>query len=139
MKHRLNVSVILEMTRLAFANQMPFPASVTELQKIGVERYTADLVRLEKIHYAAGGESVIEPLPLTDVPEIAETFSEHAVIAALEAIQERRTDYPQFLRQIMKAGCTQYAVYLAGRKTIYFGRNGEFHVEAFPPAAPSRQ
>ncbi len=139
MNHRLNVSVILETTRLAFADQMPFPASVAELQKIGVERYTADLVRLEKIHYEAGGDSVVEPLPLTNAPEVADGFSAEAIIEALRAIQAGRTDYPQFLRQIMAAGCVQYAVYLSGRKAIYSGRRGEHYVENFPRQTPARQ
>jgi uncharacterized protein YbcV (DUF1398 family) len=139
MKHRLNVSVILEMTRLAFADQMPFPASVVELQKIGIERYCADLVRLEKTHYDADGDSVLEPLPLMQAVEIDDTFSADAIVVALEAIRERRIDYPQFLREIMEAGCVQYAVYLTGRQAIYFGRRGEFHVENFPSAGVSKQ
>lgn len=139
MKHRLNVSVILEMTRLAFADQMPFPASIVELQKIGVERYCADLVRLEKAHYDADGDSVLEPLPLMQPGEIAGTFSADAIVVALKSIRERRIDYAQFLREIMEAGCVHYAVYLTGRKAIYFGRQGEFHVENFPPAEVSKQ
>ncbi|MGH8260676.1 MAG: hypothetical protein ACREUG_13440 [Steroidobacteraceae bacterium] len=79
MSHRLNVSVILETTRLAFTDEMPFPDSVAALQRIGVERYTADLVRLEKTHYGARGESVTDPLPLTDVPAIADAFSAQAI------------------------------------------------------------
>lgn len=134
MIHRLDVSVVLEMTRLAFADQMPFPASVAELKKIGVERYSADLVRLEKTHYDAQGDSVVDPLPLADVPQIADEFSAAGIMAALSAIQQGRSDYPRFLRQIMTAGCVAYTVYLTGHKTIYFGRRGEFHVESFPPA-----
>lgn len=137
MSHRLDVSVILETTRLAFADRMPFPASCAALTKIGVERYVADLVRLEKTHYDAQGDSVTDPLPLTDAPAIAEEFSEEAIIAALQAIQARRADYPQFLREIMAAGCVAYAVYLLGRRAIYFGRRGEFHVERFPTPAPA--
>ena len=36
------------------------------------------------------------------------------------------------LRRVMAAGTTSYSVYLNGRKAIYFGRNGDFHVEPFP-------
>jgi hypothetical protein len=31
------------------------------------------------------------------------------------------------------AGCVGYFVQIAGRRTLYFGRNGETHVELFPP------
>ena len=132
MAHYLDVSVILEANRLAFANEMSFPQSVAALQKIGVERYAADLVLLEKTHYSACGDSVTEPLPLTDVPAIADAFSADGVVATLRAIQQRQLDYPQFLRQIMAAGCVLYWVFLDGRKAVYLGRRGEFHVENFP-------
>ncbi|HWB54261.1 MAG TPA: DUF1398 family protein [Tepidisphaeraceae bacterium] len=133
MARYLNVSVILECTRLAMLNQMTFPQSLAELAKIGVERYTADLVRLEKTHYSACGDSLTDPLPLSDAPEIAEQFSANAVVAALRAIQQKKIDYAQFLRQIMSAGCATYWVFLKGRKAIYLGRSGESHIENFPP------
>lgn len=132
MAHYLNASVILECNRLAFLDQMTFPQSLAELGKIGVERYFADLVRMEKIHYSACGDSLAEPMPLTDAPEIADQFSSEAVVAALRASQQKKIDYPQFLRQIMSAGCVMYWVFLTGRKAIYLGRTGEFHVENFP-------
>jgi uncharacterized protein YbcV (DUF1398 family) len=108
MAHYLNASVILECTRLAFLDQMTFPQSLAELNKIGVERYVADLVRMEKTHYSACGDSLTDPQPLADAPEIAEPFSADAVVAALRAIQQKKIDYPQFLRQIMSAGCVLY-------------------------------
>ncbi len=33
----------------------------------------------------------------------------------------------------MKAGVTDYTVYIAGEKAIYNGRNGDFHIEQFAP------
>ena len=134
MAHKLNVAVILEATRPAFANQMTFPQSLAELTRIGVEWYSADLARLEKTHYNAAGDSVTDPLPLADPPNIAEEFSADGVVAALRSIQQGKTDYAQFLRQIMSAGCAVYWVFLKGRKAIYIGRRGDFHVENFPAA-----
>jgi hypothetical protein len=37
-------------------------------------------------------------------------------------------------RADMEAGTASYGVFLNGRKAIYFGRNGDFHVEPFPGA-----
>jgi len=34
----------------------------------------------------------------------------------------------------MAAGCVGYFVQIAGRRALYFGRNGESHVELFPSA-----
>jgi hypothetical protein len=32
----------------------------------------------------------------------------------------------------MAAGTASFSVYLKRRKAIYFGRNGDFHIEPFP-------
>lgn len=134
MGHYLNVSVILECTRLSFAGQQTFPQTVAALKQVGVERYVADLVRLEKTHYSVCGDSVVSPLPLAEGPQVAQAWSVEGVVAAVRAIQQRQIDYPRFLRQIMSSGCVSYMVFLDGRKAMYFGRGGDFHVENFPIA-----
>ncbi len=37
-----------------------------------------------------------------------------------------------FLDRTRTATCIYYIAYLQGRKVIYFGRNGDFRIEAFP-------
>lgn len=37
---------------------------------------------------------------------------------------------------IMDAAMVDYTLYLAGKKTIYNGRTGDFHIEHFPAARP---
>jgi len=32
----------------------------------------------------------------------------------------------------LSSGCSQYEVFIAGRKAMYFGRDGEFYTEPFP-------
>ncbi|HEY5311597.1 MAG TPA: hypothetical protein VIK18_03730 [Pirellulales bacterium] len=115
---------------------MTFPETVMRLIADGVERYRADLVRLEKTYYAPDGQTHIERMPLADGPTIAEHFSMSGVKDALMAIQTRNIDYPEFLRQIMAAGTTSYSVFLLGKKAIYTGRQGDFHVEHFPGSKP---
>jgi uncharacterized protein YbcV (DUF1398 family) len=111
---------------------MTFPETVQRLLADNVERYRADLVRLEKTYYAPDGQTHVVPLPLAGGPAIAGDFSIAGVKEALLAIQGKKIDYPEFLRRIMAAGTTSYSVYLLGRKAIYVGRAGDFHVEQFP-------
>ncbi|HVS71616.1 MAG TPA: DUF1398 domain-containing protein [Phycisphaerae bacterium] len=132
MRHVLDVSVILESTRLAFEGRMPFPQVVAALAKSGVERYQADLTRLIKTHYSACGHAVSDSLPLVDAPEPAEAWSEEGVKAAIRAAQQGEIQYPEFLRRILAAGCVAYWVFIAGRQAMYLGRRGEVHVELFP-------
>lgn len=124
--------VIHECTRLAFEDKMTFSETVKRLLAIGVERYHADLVLRQKTCYGAKGATHLEPLPLHDAPEIGELFAAEQVKDALAAIQQRRIDYAQFLRRIMSAGTVSYMVFLDGKRVIYTGRKGDFHIEHFP-------
>lgn len=128
----MDTRVIHECTRLAFEDKMTFPETVNRLLAIGVERYHADLLLLQKTYYGVNGATHVEPLPLPDAPKIGDAFEAQPVKAAIAAIQRQEIDYSQFLRRIMAAGTACYAVFLDGQKAIYTGRKGDFHVENFP-------
>jgi uncharacterized protein YbcV (DUF1398 family) len=51
--------------------------------------------------------------------------------------QRNEHTYLDFIRKTMAAGCVGYFVQITGRRAIYFGRNGESHVELFPTAPPT--
>jgi uncharacterized protein YbcV (DUF1398 family) len=63
---------------------------------------------------------------------IGAEFSPERVEAAIRASQRGEINYPQFLGQTMAFGCVGYFVQIAGRRALYFGRNGEVHLEPFP-------
>ncbi|MGH7087680.1 MAG: DUF1398 domain-containing protein, partial [Stellaceae bacterium] len=92
-----------------------------------------DLIRLEKTFYDAEAETRSARLPLDAAPPVAAEFAQDTVSAAVRAIQRGELGYAEFLRRIMRAGCASYCAFLAGRRVIYFGRDGGFHVEDFPP------
>ncbi|MGC1781628.1 MAG: DUF1398 family protein [Acidobacteriaceae bacterium] len=128
----MDIQVLEDCDRLALEGKLSFPESVQRMASTGVERYRADLVRMEKMHYSADGETHAVSIGLTDVPPIAEELKSAAVKDALTAIQSGKIDYGEFLRRIMAAGVSDYGVWLRGRKAIYFGRSGDFYVENFP-------
>ena len=130
----MNTQVIEETTAGAFAGRMPFPEVVKRLIPIGTERYTADLVRMQKTYYFKNGESHVHPLPLTDAPPLAQDFDDAAISAAIKAIQAGKIAYPEFLRKIIAAGCSHYSVFIDGRHAAYYGHKGETHIEKFPGA-----
>ncbi len=125
-------AVLKDCVHLAMAGGMTFPETVKRMAETGVERYRADLVSLEKNHYASDGETHREMIPLADAPAIADQFHADEIKAAIADIQQRRIDYPEFLRRVMSGGTTEYTVFIAGRKAIYTGRRGDFHIEQFP-------
>ncbi len=128
----MDSKVLEECERLSFENKLPFPGVIKRLMETGVERYCADLVRLEKFYYAGNGENLTEKIPLKEAPAIGIPFSAEQVKEAVQTIQQGKIDYPEFLKQIMKAGVVYYDVFIDGRRVIYTGRNGDFHIEYFP-------
>ena len=128
----MDAETITECMKLSFADT-PFPQVVKKLGGAGVRSYTADLMKLRNTYYGADQESVDEPLPLTAGPGIARSFDKGSVAATVRAIQQGQIGYAEFLRQIMAAGCASYGVFIGGRKVMYFGRDGDFHTEHFPP------
>jgi len=131
----MNSKIIHECTKGALEGRVSFPETVQQLMSISIERYYADLVRLEKVFYAENGETYIERLSFTDCPSLAGQFDEECINAAIGSIQQKQIDYPEFLRRIIAGGCASYVVYIDGRFASYHGRKGECHIEKFPHQA----
>lgn len=129
----MNTETISECMKLSFANTH-FPLVVGKLSGAGVRSYTADLIALRKTYHSAERDSHDETMPLIAPPVVAAAFDAPAVADAIKTIQQKKLGYAEFLRRIMAAGCSHYQVFIGGRKTIYFGRNGDIHTEHFPPA-----
>lgn len=116
----------------ALAGDVAFPEIVNRLTQIGVERYHADYSRQEITYYLAGGESLVVDTKHPDY-STADEFNASGVEAAVRQSQRNEHTYLDFIRKTMAAGCVGYFVQISGRRAIYFGRNGESHVEHFPP------
>lgn len=129
----MNTQVLEQTTIRSLQGTITFGEVVKELSAAGVESYDVDLVRMEKTYYMPCGETHSEMFEFKG-PSIAQDFSHEAVVAAIRSIQRQEMNYVEFLERILKAGTTRYIVFLAGKKAIYYGRKGEFHVESFPGA-----
>ena len=132
----MNSNVLHDCLVGALEGRTSFPETVRRMHAVGVERYRADLVRLEKSHYSAAGETHLEKIPLEGVPAIPAELSAPEVQSTLADIQRGAIQYPEFLRRIMRAGVTEYMVSIAGKRAIYTGRTGDFYVEPFPEPPP---
>ena len=125
--------VIQECAKGALSGELTFPEIVRKLAEIDIERYHADYSRHEITYYCPDGDSLVvassHPSHATAVE-----FSPSAVEAAVRQSQRNEHTYLDFIRKTMAAGCVGYFVQITGRRVIYFGRNGDSHVEHFPPA-----
>jgi len=122
---------IYETTRSSFTAERTFPEIVARLAEAGVERYHTDYSRGEKTLYFTSGESVVIAIPIESTG-IAREFSAAGVESAVRQSQRNEHTYADFLRKTMEAGCVGYFVLIAGKRALYFGRNGEVHTEWFP-------
>jgi uncharacterized protein YbcV (DUF1398 family) len=119
--------------RGALDGELAFPEIVSRLAEIGVERYHADYSRQEITYYFPQGDTLVVAAPHHS-HAIAADFSPSLVEAAVRQSQRNEHTYVDFIRKTTAAGCVGYFVQITGRRVIYFGRNGESHVEHFPPA-----
>jgi uncharacterized protein YbcV (DUF1398 family) len=131
--NREQIADIQECASLSIEGMISFGAVGGGLMGIGLERYHADYSRHESTYYMPDGESIVVPVNHPSQP-IAETFSAAGVGSAVRQAQRGEIFYPEFVKQTKAAGCVGYFVQITGRQVIYFGRNGEQHIEQFPPA-----
>jgi uncharacterized protein YbcV (DUF1398 family) len=122
-----------ECARASMSGELTFPEIVGKLIEIGVERYHADYSRQEITYYLPDGDSLVVASPHSAHSTGVE-FSPSAVESAVRQSQNNEHTYADFVRKTMTAGCVGYFVQIAGRRAIYFGRNGESHTELFPTA-----
>jgi uncharacterized protein YbcV (DUF1398 family) len=124
--------IIDECSQLSLSEQITFGQVVQKLIVAGVQRYIANLVGLQKLHFGTKDETHNCSLKLNHNQTIDDSFDADKVRSAIIDIQHGRIGYQEFLRLIMEGGCTHYEVFLKGKKAIYFGRDGDFYIEAFP-------
>jgi len=130
------VATVEQCVQGSLSGTLTFPEIVGRLIEAGVERYHADYSRQEITYYFPCGESLVVAAPHA-AHETAVEFSSAAIEAAVRQSQRNEHTYPDFIRKTMNAGCVGYFVQITGRRAIYFGRNGDSHVENFPPAPVS--
>lgn len=135
--NRQQIDTIERNARASWAGEITFPDYVGRLAALGVERYHTDYSRREVTYYLSDGDSLVIAATYEPHP-IGVEFSPSAVEAALRQSQRGEHTYADFVRKTTAAGCVGYFVQITGRRAVYFGRNGDLHVEPFPPAPPGK-
>lgn len=127
----INTEAMRQAFEGSLAGKLTFPEVIGLLAPAGVESYNADLVRGENTFYTLDGETHVERAA-GHSHAVADDFSQPALAAAIRAAQADEIRYPEFVKRATAAGVVSYRVFITGRRAIYFGRKGEFHVEEFP-------
>jgi uncharacterized protein YbcV (DUF1398 family) len=114
-------------------NTMTFPQIVATLIAGGIESYAIDFRRATATYYRPDGSSLQLATHRVGAP-VAAAFDPAPIRAAIKAAQDLAPGYSYrgFCRKVVAAGCAGYMVSFPGRRAVYFGRDGETHVEHFP-------
>ena len=127
----MNTSVMHQVLALSQEGQLVFPEVVRQLSAAGVESYFTDFAKGEETFYTCDGNTHVEKMTLPSAA-VAKEFSTSGIVSAIRAAQTDTIRYPEFMRRAAAAGVIGYWAFLTGKKVIYFGRKGEFHIEEFP-------
>jgi uncharacterized protein YbcV (DUF1398 family) len=127
----MSKQVIHELAIATQQGKMTFPQVVKGLLEAGVESYLVDFAAKQKTHYLTDGTTLTVPMILEPGP-IAENFSGAGLVAAIRGAQADTVRYPEFVKRSTAAGIIGYWAFLSGKRVIYFGRQGEQHIEEFP-------
>lgn len=127
----MNIEVLKQCTHLTDKDNVPFPEVVRRLHEAGVESYYADLLGSTRTYYGKNTAYTVNCLEKHST-KAADAFSAEEVVHAIRQIQAGKVLYSKFVEKIMDAGVICYLVFIDGRRVIYFGRRGLFHIEEFP-------
>jgi uncharacterized protein YbcV (DUF1398 family) len=127
----MSKQVIHELAIATQQGKLTFPQVLKGLLEVGVESYLVDFAAKQKTHYLADGTTHTVPMILAPGP-IAAEFDSAALIAAIRGAQADTVRYPEFVKRSTAAGVIGYWAFLTGKRVIYFGREGEQHIEEFP-------
>jgi len=122
--------VVVDLTHAWDDERLTSPQAASILVAAGVERYHTDFARGERTFYMPDGTS--EQVAMPSPPQTAQAFSAKDIQSAGRAIQRHEIRYRPFCVRVAEAGCAGFHVFIAGGRTIYYGRNGDQHVEYFP-------
>ena len=117
----------------AEANRLSFPEIVGALIGAGFDGYLVDYRRSAATYYLPDGTAFDLATQISATP-VAADFDAPSVRAAIAEAQANAPGYTYlgFGEQVRAAGCAGYLVSFPGRRVLYFGRDGETHVEHFP-------
>jgi len=132
----IDTQAVREVLAETHAGRAIFPDVVRRMLAAGVRSYFVDLIRGVDLVYFNDDTTLTEPLHMEYGP-VAEEFSKSGIIAAIRGAQSDEIRYPEFIRRAAAAGVTAYWALLTGKRVIYFGREGDIHIEWFPGVRPA--
>ncbi len=127
----MDIVAIQECTKLNLEGKIGFGENVKRLLSAGGIWYLVDLVELKKTTYSTI-DAFIEDLLLTNPGKPGDKFNQSSISDILSAVQRKEIDFQEFLRRMIRAGCSYYIIFMKGRKMLYGGNLGDRFESEFP-------
>jgi len=122
---------------------LPFPQTVAQLLALGVTRYHINYLASTATAYITNPQTGVIDVDVADIPSHlpkssigTAAWNEEGVRTALRRVQGGKTSYPEFARECIEAGVTDYFACLEGKRVVYLGALGDLLVEWFANAKP---
>jgi uncharacterized protein YbcV (DUF1398 family) len=128
----LDQTLIQQVSNATLAGTMSFPEVVGHLLKAGIDFYYVDYLTRQKTFYHHTDESVTTTIHYVDLPSVPAQLDKVNLKAIILDSQVNHQTYEAFTRRAMQAGTVGYFAFLTGRRVVYWGRDGESHIEYFP-------
>ncbi|QDK36356.1 hypothetical protein [Bdellovibrio sp. NC01] len=115
-------------TDQTLSNQISFEDMCDKFLRAGIESAHVDLFA-KRITFHTPEAHVYEESFYFEGPRVADIFSEEKIILDFKSLLLRKLSLHEFFNFIMLAGVTGFTIYLLGKKVLFFGRRGEYHLE----------
>ncbi|KAJ9617302.1 hypothetical protein H2200_001023 [Cladophialophora chaetospira] len=140
----LTLSPIAKVFAQVHSPDLPFPKTVAALLALGVTRYHIDYASSLATAFSqniASGTTSTEQIPVPTPRSIPNgKWDPSGVKNAIKRVQSGQTPtYDDFSQEIIQAGVVGYFAFLTGKKVVYYGAEGDLHVEWFPGAGPKQE
>jgi uncharacterized protein YbcV (DUF1398 family) len=133
----MDTKIIAETARKTLSGTVSFPEVVGQLLAAGVDYYHVDYIGMRKTFYGVDGDIAITPINCEGLPLAATDFNLSALRADILDSQQHNQPYREFTRRALAAGVHGCYAFLRGKRVVYYGRQGDQHVEWFPGAKHS--
>ncbi|KAL3954375.1 hypothetical protein ACCO45_009886 [Purpureocillium lilacinum] len=121
-----------------YLRNLPFAETVSALLRLGVNRYHVDFTAASVSTYLSDPAKSDGPrvyrieIPSHEI-EFNARWNQQGVEQAIGRVQSGAVKtYLEFARQCVDAGVAGYHACLRGKRVVYYGHNGDIHVEEFP-------
>jgi uncharacterized protein YbcV (DUF1398 family) len=122
------------------ASGLTFPNTVSALNALGVARYHVDYTAGTATTYKSSPQDngvEVEQVSITSPVMSSRTpWSKDGVVMAIRRVQAGQTKYKEFSQECVDSGNTGYLAFLVGKNVLYYGPDGDFHIEWFPGSGP---